>query len=80
MSLRGGRAPKGRSILDAKAKMRSLPLQFETRYSELLCTIGGESELTVKRIAVSVAVLRELLSAKVLGPLQSFLQKLINNA
>ena len=59
--------------------MRSLPLQFETRYSELLCKTGGSSELTVKRVAVSVAVLRELLSAKVIGPFQGFLQKLTND-
>ena len=67
---------KGRNILDGKSKMRSLPLQFETRYSELLCKIGADSEVTVKRIAVSVAVLRELLSAKVIGPFQTFLERL----
>merc|ERR1739843_37358 len=59
--------------------MRSLPLQYEARYSELLTRTGGESELTVKRIAVSVAVLRELLSAKVLGPFQGFLQRLMGH-
>ena len=78
MSSRSG-ARGGRSILDAKAKMRSLPLQYEARYSELLTRTGGESELTVKRIAVSVAVLRELLSAKVLGPFQGFLQRLMGH-
>ena len=78
MSSRSG-VRGGRSILDAKAKMRSLPLQYEARYSELLTRTGGESELTVKRIAVSVAVLRELLSAKVLGPFQGFLQRLMGH-
>ena len=70
------KAGKPRSILDGKVKMRSLPLQFQSRYGELLCTVGGKGELTVKRVAVTVAVLRELLSAKVLGAFQTFLQRL----
>ena len=35
------KAGKPRSILDGKVKMRSLPLRFELRYGELLCTVGG---------------------------------------
>ena len=82
-------AGSGSGPISGRSKMRSMPLQFEARYRELLSAVGKSEgvdvddgsppPLSVKGVTVSVAVLREMLEASVLGPFQRVFEKVVED-